>query len=134
MEEGVLLLKSATFLTSLVKSKNADSYYADGFTLEDIKQETISVLQAGEPISEARMNKFIEQVEKESPHMVDCLLKEKLIKQKGDRFFFTSNSVELADFMVELSSIMTAMHKDYYKGSNPPYRNYPGSSQVYGLN
>jgi len=128
-----MLLKAASFLTSLVKSKNATAYIKEGFTVEDLKNETLSVLKEGTELPSSKIQEFQTQIEKEIPLVIECLLEEELVVEHLDKFHIDNKSLDLANFMLDLSSLMVEMEGSF-KNEKMPFRNYPGSSDVYGLN
>ena len=109
------------------------TYAKEGFDGQDLKQETIGIIKDGSKLPDEQIEKFEQQISKEIPQVIDCLVKEQLVDKTGNKYFITEKAMGLADFMVELSSIMTLMDNDFSK-KDLPYRNYPGSSDVYGLN
>jgi Zn-dependent M16 (insulinase) family peptidase len=133
MGPNTMLLKAASFLTSLIKSKNMLTYAKEGFDGQDLKQETIDIIKDGPKLQDEQIEKFEHQINEEIPRIIDCLVKEQLVDKTGNKYFITEKAMGLADFMLELSSVMTLMNDDFSK-KDIPYKHYPGSSDVYGLN
>jgi len=128
-----MLLKAASLLTSLIKSKNIAEYIEHGFDLNDMRTEVVSLLKEGSTLEESALNELIAQLDIELPSSVECLLDEQLIKEVDNKFFISDKALDLADFMLSLSSIMASLEQPSSE-KQFPFRNYPGSSDVYGLN
>lgn len=130
----IVLFKALSFLTSLHKSDKGKVYKKEGFTEEDLKNETIFTLKEGLEMDGIEMDNYKELVEKDMQGVIKSLLEEDLILEEDGLYFITRKGIEMTDFMIDLSAVMTIAGKKVPSKSSVPFRFFPGSSDTYGLN
>jgi hypothetical protein len=128
MSKNENLFKAATFLTTLMKSDNKDVYLHEGFTSEDMVRELKELTyKTGSKLFDYYEEKIDDSIE----DVLSCLSHERLIYFKNNRYFVTADGESISHFMTSLS-------KMYFEESQAimqyPYRFYPNSEQIYGLN
>lgn len=130
----IILFKALSFLTSLYKSDRGKHYKKYGFTEIELKNETIFTLKEGLEMDGVELENYQELVEKDMNGAIESLLEEGLIRKENDIYFITAKGLEMTDFMIDLSAVMTIAGKNVPDKSSVPFRNFPGSSDIYGLN
>ena len=128
MSKNENLFKAATFLTTLMKSDNKDVYLHEGFTREDMVRELKELTyKTGSKL----FDYYEEKIDDSIDDVLSCLSGEHLIYFKGNKYFITPDGEGISHFMTSLS-------KMYFEESQAilqfPYRFYPNSEQIYGLN
>lgn len=122
------LFKAATFLTTLLKSENKEAYLQGGFTDEDMIKE---IAELSYKTDTKFYTEYKDKIKESIGDVLACLSKERLIYLENNRYYITPDGEGISHFMTSLS-------KMYFDESQAimdyPYRFYPGSEQIYGLN
>lgn len=129
MQKDQNLFKAATFLTALIKSDNKDIYLHEGFNKRDMIEE-LEILSSNTSYGSV-YDDYKDKIESSIDEVLTCLSKEGLIYYKDNSYFITPDGENISHFMTSLS-------KMYFQETqamvNFPYRFYPNSEQIYGLN
>lgn len=128
MKDETLLFKAVTFLAALLKSGTPDVYLNEGFTPDEMINELSSLnTYAPTGFQEEYKDKIADSIDE----VLTCLCNEGLIYFKDNRYYITDEGESISSFMMTLS-------KKYFEQSDAimdlPYRYYPNSKQIYGLN
>jgi hypothetical protein len=130
MQKNQNLFKAVTFLTVLLKSDMKNVYLQEGFVKQDMIRELKSLV-CNSSIGSLSDNNIVDTMENSIDEVLARLSTESLIYYKDNRYYITSDGENVSYFMSSLS-------KNYYKETqtmlNLPYRFYPNSEQIYGIN
>ena len=129
MQKDQNLFKAATFLTALLKSEIKDVYLREGFNRRDLIEE-LKILSSNTSFTEM-YDEYKDKIESSIDEVLTCLSNEGLIYYKDNSYFITPEGESISHFMISLSKTYFKESQAFYK---LPYRFYPNSEQIYGLN
>lgn len=134
MKKDIAFFRALSFLTTFFSSEGRDYYIEFGFSKEAMIESILSTLSMGleKNNMQEKWPSYCEKVKDHIDQVLETLQAANLIKQDEGLYFITDQGLDMCDFMMDMSKSLFPEITDAQKAW--PYRFFPGSSQVYGLN
>lgn len=125
---NILYFKAVTFLYTMLNCEGREYYLKYGFSHQNMCEEVINLINCSSYISHKKLAEYKNLLEEDIIKIFEILEEEGLIINKNHLYYITETGKNVSKYVNAFSNNYTCMLK------NEPFRFYPNSTDLYGLN